>query len=184
MIGKRQKPWETELIDKIGDVINSCFPKEKGNALKKFKEEKAQEIPLMRTKIDFVRGFQAWFFLKYTIEGKITPMEFISGNPANYFTKRELKMVDNFLNNKEGFYEIISISKDKKDYTIKRIDKNKAINVKTIDFPAELKIVEYIHAIPVENLDCDYFFYGNVACYSKENGEAIKKTFLKEWKKL
>ncbi|MBI2106073.1 hypothetical protein HYT56_04520 [Candidatus Woesearchaeota archaeon] len=180
---KRQKPWETELIEKIKDVINSCFPEAEEKALKQFKKEKAEEIPLMQSKVDFVRGFQGWFLLKYLIKGKFTPMEFISGNPADYFTKRELHMVDNFLNNEESFYEIVSISEDKKDFTIKNIANSKIILVKTINFPAKLKAGEYISAIPVQKLDGDYFFYGNVACYSKENGNSIKKIFLEEWKK-
>lgn len=180
---KKKKPWETKLIEKIQDVINYYFPKATAEALSKFKKEKEEEIPLMRTKVDFARGFQAWFLLKYLIEGKFTPMEFISGNPAGYFTKKELQMVGNFLDNKKGLYEIISISKNKKDYIIKNVVNNDVTTVKTINFPAKLSVKEYIYAIPVKRLDGNYFFYGNVACYSRENGEHIKKVFLEEWKK-
>jgi len=180
---KKKKPWETKLIEKIQDVINYYFPKATAEALSKFKKEKEEEIPLMRTKVDFARGFQAWFLLKYLIEGKFTPMEFISGNPAGYFTKKELQMVGNFLDNKKGLYEIISISKNKKDYIIKNVVNNDVTPVKTINFPAKLSVKEYIYAIPVKRLDGNYFFYGNVACYSRENGEHIKKVFLEEWKK-
>jgi len=180
---KKKKPWETKLIEKIQDVINYYFPKATAEALSKFKKEKEEEIPLMRTKVDFARGFQAWFLLKYLIEGKFTPMEFISGNPAGYFTKKELQMVGNFLDNKKGLYEIISISKNKKDYIIKNVVNNDVTTVKTINFPAKLSVKEYIYAIPVKRLDGNYFFYGNVACYSRKNGEHIKKVFLEEWKK-
>ncbi|MFH1376060.1 MAG: hypothetical protein ABIH25_00320 [Candidatus Woesearchaeota archaeon] len=166
---KRQKPWETKLIEKIIDVTGYCFPGAEEEALKQFNKVKAKEISVMRTKVDFDRGFQTWFLLKYLIEEKFTPMEVISGNPSNYFTKRELQMVDNFLNNKEGFYEIISISRDKKDFTIKNVMNSEIISVKTIDFPNKLSKGEHIYTIPVQKLDGNYFFYGNVTCYSKEN---------------
>lgn len=177
-------PWETKLIEKIEDVINSCFPKIREIALKQFKKEKADEISLIQTKQDFHRGFQAWFLLTYLIEGKFTPMEFISGNPVNYFTKKELQMVDKFINNKKGLYEIINISKNKKDFFLKNVANNETILVKTIDFPSKLKKGEYIYAIPVRKLDNNYFFYGNVISYSKENGEGIKKIFLEKLGKM
>ena len=178
-----KKPWETKLIEKIEDVIDSCFPKDSKKALIEFKKEKAEEIALMEYKIDFARGFQAWFFLKYLIKGKFTPMEFITGNSVGYFTKKELQMVENFLNNQESLYEIISISKNKRDYEIRNVVNNKIIRVKTIDFPAKLSIGDYIYATPIKKLDNNYFFYGNVACYSKEKGKHIEQIFLKEWEK-
>jgi len=181
---QNKTPWETKLIEKIYDVINYSFPKIEKKALDQFKRENAKEISLIKTNRDFYRGFQAWFLLEYLIEDKFTPMEFILGNPASYFNKSELKMITNFLDDKKGWYELVHISKNNKDFTIKNIINSKIIIVKTIDFPAKLKKGEYIYARPVQKLKGGYFFYGNLFCYSKEEGENIKMALLIELKHL
>ena len=181
---KRKKPWETKLIEKIIDVINYYFPGEEKIALEKFKKEKSEEISLMPSKMDFARGFQAWFLLDYLIKDEFTPMEFISANPEKYFTKKEIKMINKFINNERGFYEILDITNNKKDYILKNVMNKKVINVKTIDFPAKLKAGEFIYAVPVEKLGGNYFFYGNVASYSKEEGQKVMDYLIKESDKI
>ena len=59
-----------------------------------------------------------------------------------------------------------------------------ALIIKTIDFPAKLNMGDLISATIVQKLEGDYFFYGNVATYSKKEGQRMKNFMLKEIGKL
>lgn len=174
-------PWETALINKISLFTELSFPDEEEKALKKYEKDCSEEIKVIDSKIDFARGFHAWFLLEYRLPNGKTPMEFIYSREdlPKLFSKREIKMITNFLAFKQSLFEVKKISKNKKDFKLENVIDNKEHFVETIDFPAKLKIGEFIVACIVEKLNKKCFFYGNVACYGKKEGLKIKEEIIK-----
>ncbi len=174
------RPLEVALMEKISLLIDISFPDEEEKALEKFKKEKKKEIEMMRSEIDFNRGFQAWFLLEYRLTDGNIPMEFVFSKADKLFSKKELKMIKNFLARVQSLFEIKKISKNKKNYAIEDVLYNKLYIVKTIDFPAVLKEGDFIAATIIQKLEEHYFFYGNVASYSRKQGLKMKNFMIKE----
>ncbi|MBI2671796.1 hypothetical protein HYX16_02585, partial [Candidatus Woesearchaeota archaeon] len=80
--------------------------------------------------------------------------------------------------------EIKYISRNRKDYLIQNVLDDRKYLVKTIDFPSKLIIGDFISALIIKKLDDNYFFYGLVISFSRENGLKIKKDFLKKYEEL
>ena len=175
-------PWEVKLIGKVSFHTSLGFENEEEKAVEKFAEENKNKLKLIKSEKDFNRGFQAWFNLEYRLPNGLTPMEWAFSNDK-MFEKKELEMIKNFLDHKNSLFEVIKISDNKKDYTLKNIMDSKEYYVETIDFPAVLKIGDFLNAVLVEKLGGNYFFYGNVMSYSKKEGEKMKRIFLEEIKK-
>ena len=93
-------------------------------------------------------------------------------------------MIGNFLAFKKTLFEIKYISRNRKDYLIQDVLDDRKYLVKTIDFPSKLIIGDFINALIIKRLDDNYFFYGLVTSFSRENGLEIKKDFLKKYEEL
>ena len=180
------KLCKVTLIEKISILAGISFPDEDEKAFEKFQEENKKEIEIMQSEIDFNRAFQAWFLLEYRLPNGKTPMEFVFSRRDldKLFSKKEISMIGNLLAHIQSLFEIKKISKNKKNYTIENVLDNKSYIIKTIDFPAKLNMGDLISATIVQKLEGDYFFYGNVATYSKKEGQRMKNFMLKEIGKL
>lgn len=176
---KPKRPKEVIAIDKVLGMINYLFPREIKKAEKAY--EKTQEGEWAKGREEYDRGLNAYFVLKHIIKGA-TPIEYANSFPLSYFSQEDRKVIKNFLNFNESLFEVKAISGNRKDYSIEDID-GKAYLVKTIDFPDVLKEGEFIRAILIKNLAGDYFFYGNVLSYSREEGPKVKDALLAIMKK-
>ena len=172
MARDNKKPQEVELIWKVVDFITNIHPNEIKKASKEF--QKIDNTKLGREAYE--RELLAWFLLKRNIKGA-TPMEYAYSFPLDFFTREDKEIIKNFINYIESFFEVAKISKDKKDYEIVDITSNKRYLIKTIDFPDVLQEKGFIRALIVKKGN-HYFFYGNVAQYTKKEEKRLKKEIL------
>ena len=175
-MAKQTKAPEAELISKIRGMVNHLYPGIEEEMREVFIHENEDAMKVIKRKVDFRLGFHAWFLLKFEFPSNSTAMEMADSFPMDFFDKKDRKMIKNFLNYKESLFEIIEISKDNRDYTIKDIIDKKEYLIKTLDLPAKFKNNEIVQAIIVKNLDGEYFFYGVVKSFTISN----KKKFIKE----
>jgi len=179
-------PWESNLINKIFLLVDTGFHDEEEKAIESFNIAYKNEIEIMSSEADINRSFQAWYLLKYQLLNGKTPIEFVfsRGDLEKLFSKKERDMIGNFLGYIESLFEIKKISENKKNFTIENVLDNKEYVIKTIDFPEVLKEGDFIRIIIVKKIEGYYFFFGNVATFSKKEGEKMKKSILKEMNKL
>ena len=180
-----EKPFEVSLIEKILTLVSLYFKDEVARAFGKYKlfySDKNKKL----SKLDLSRDFQAWFLLEHKLPNGKTPVEFVfcREDIDKLFSKKEKNMIGNFLAFKKTLFEIKYISRNRKDYLIQDVLDDRKYLVKTIDFPSKLIIGDFINALIIKRLDDNYFFYGLVTSFSRENGLEIKKDFLKKYEEL
>jgi len=170
------KAPEAKMIGKVRGMIDHLYPGIEEKAREIFIHEHESAMKIIRRKVDFRLAFHAWFLLKYEFSSRATAMEMADSFPMDFFNKDDKKMIKNFLNYKESLFEILEISEDKKNYTIRDLLDNNFYLIKTFDLPARFSKEDLIKAIIIKNLDGDYFFYGAVQAYDVAN----RKEFIKE----
>jgi len=164
-----KKQEEVKVVEKVYDFILGLYPHIIDKAKKKF-DSLGMDFP---NNVSYSRGFNSWFLLKYIVHNAATPMELAYSFPMDYFSKKEKRIIKNFIGHIESLFEVISI-KDK-DYTLKDARDNKKYNMKTIAMDGNLKAKDYILATIVKSLKNCFFFYGNVLPCDKMHIEDIKK---------
>jgi|SRR3989344_6811858 len=167
---------EAKMISKVRGMIDHIYPKIEEEAREIFVHEHEEAIQIIRRKVDFQLAFHAWFLLKYEFPNGATAMEMADSFPMEFFNKNEKKMIKNFLNYKESLFEILKISSNNRNYTIKNLLDKQNYLIKTIDLPSRFQEKHLIRAIIIKNLEEDYFFYGAVQSYDIEN----KAQFIKD----
>ena len=177
-----KKGEEAEFLGKIRSMIDYFYPGIEEEMRKSFILKNKNALRNIKRDVDFRLWFHAWFLLKYEFPSGATAMEMADSFPLDYLTKKEKKMVKNFLSYKESLFEIIKISEDKKEYFLKDLSDNKEHNIKTIDLPPSLKEKEIIQAIIIKNMKNDYFFYGIITSFDITNRKEFVKALLKEIK--
>jgi hypothetical protein len=180
MKGIVEKAPEAKLIAKVRSFIDYMYPDIEEKTREIFVHENEEGFKVIKRKVDFRLGFHAWFLLKYIFPSGATAIEMADSFPMDFFTKKEKEMIKNFLNYKESLFEIIKISDNKKDYTIKDLLDNKKYLVKTLDLPAKFQEKSLINAIIIKNIKEDYFFYGAVKSFNINNKKEFIKEFLRE----
>lgn len=176
------KSPEARMISKVRGMIEYLYPGIEEEAREIFVHENEDAMKIIKRKVDFRMGFHAWFLLKYEFPSEATAIEMACSFPMDFFNEKERKMIKNFLNYKESLFEILKISKNKKDYTIKDLLDNKIYLIKTIDLPARFKEKYLIQAIIIKNLEGNYFFYGAVHSFNIKNKNRFIKEMLKKIK--
>ena len=179
---KIKKAWEAELIGKIRSMIEHMYPGSEEELREVYVYENEDKMKITKRKSDFRLGFHAWFLLKHEFPSGATAMEMTNSLPMDYFNEKEKKMIKNFLNYKESLFEILKISNDKKDYTIKDLADKKVYVVKTIDLPEGFKEKEFIQVIIVKNMEGNHFFYGTVMSFDIWNKKEFVNEILNEFK--
>ena len=174
------KAPEAEMISKVRGMVDYLYPKIEEEVREIFVHQNENAIKIIKRKVDFRLAFHAWFLLKYEFPNEATAIEMADSLPIDFFNKNEKKMIKNFLNYKESLFEIIEISKDKRDYKIKDLLDKHIYLIKTFDLPARFLKGMLIKAMIVKSLDNDYFFYGAVQSFNIKN----RKNFIKEILKL
>ena len=173
---KRKKAWESELIGKIRGMIEHLYPGIENEMRELYIQKNQNAMKLIKSGADFRLAFHSWFLLKFEFPSGTTAIEMADSFPMKYFNEKEKKMIMNFLRYKESLFEIINISENKKDYTLRDLSDNKEYAIRTIDLPAGFKEKEIVQAIIVKNLKKEYFFYGLVTSFDVFN----RKEFVKE----
>ncbi len=92
--------------------------------------------------------------------------------PFGYFTRRDKRIISNFINHIESLFEIIKV--EGRDYTIKNLVNGREYLVMTIDFPSKAERGDLIRALIVRRSIGSYFFYGNVWTYSPEDEKELR----------
>src|SRR3989339_209023 len=179
---KINKSPEAEMISKVRGMIDYLYPEIEEKMREVFVHENEEAVKIIKRKVDFRLAFYAWFLLKYEFPSEATAMEMADSFPMNVFTKNEKKMIKNFLNYKESLFEILKISKDNRNYTLKDLLDNNIYLIKTFDLPARFFEGQLIRAIIIKNLEKDYFFYGAVQSFIIKNKSNFIKELLKEIK--
>lgn len=177
-----EKAPEAQLIGKVRSFIDYMYPGIEDKTREIFIHENEEGFKVIKRKVDFRLGFHAWFLLKYIFPSGATAMEMADSFPMDFFLKKDKKIIKNFLNYKESLFEILKISKDKKDYLIRDLMDNKKYLIKTLDLPAKFEEKTLINAIIVKNTSKDYFFYGGVISFDIYNKKEFIREFLKEIK--
>ncbi|MBI2631962.1 hypothetical protein HYW75_03090 [Candidatus Pacearchaeota archaeon] len=177
-----KKTWESELIGKVRSMINHLYPGIEEELGEVYIHENEPAMKIIKRKVDFRLGFHAWFLLKHEFPSGATAMEMANSFPMDYFNKKEKKMIKNFLDYKESLFEILKISEDKKDYTIKDLSDKKVYLVKTIDLPVGFKEKDFVQAIIVKNIESNYFFYGTIMSFDILDQKKFIKEILNEFK--
>ena len=167
---------EEKMIGKVRGMMEHLHPEAEEKAREVFIHEPEYRMSLARRKVDYLPAFYAWFLLKYEFPNGATAMEIADSFPMDFFNKDEKKMIKNFLNYNESLFEILEISKDKKDYKIKNFLDKRIYLIKTWDMPAKFSKRQLIKAMIIKNLDGNYFFYGAVQSFDIED----KKSFIKD----
>ena len=170
---------EAKVIGKVLQFINSMFPKELKKANKEY--QNTQEAKMTTDKALYYRGFLSYFLIQRMINGA-TPMEYAYSLPLNYFSNVEKTIIQRFINHTESLFEIKLISKNRKNFLIIDVTNNKKYSVITLDFPDILKEHDIIRALIVKKTKQDYFFYGNVWSYNKQEALKTKMPILLEIK--
>ena len=171
-----KKAQEAEVIGKIRGMIDHLYPEMEEKMREAFIHENEEVFKIIKRKVDFRLGFHAWFLLKFEFPSGATAMEMADSFPMDFFNKEDKKVIKNFLNYKESLFEIVKITEDRRDYTIKDLLDKKEYLVKTLDLPPKFNEKEFIQAIIVKNLEGDYFFYGAIQSYKFLN----QKKFINE----
>ncbi len=179
---KKKITPESEFIGKVRGMIDHLYPNIEEEMREEFIHENPHILKLAERKSDFRLGFHSWFLLKFEFPSGATAMEMADSFPMDFFNKDDKKIIKNFLNYKESLFEIIKISNDKKEYTLRDLSDNKEYLVKTIDLPAKLEVKELVQAILVKNLNEEYFFYGLVISFTIYEEKGFIKEILKEIK--
>lgn len=179
---KNKKALEAELIGKVRSMMDYLYPGIEEDLREDYIHENQHVFKAVKRKVDFRLGFHAWFLLKHEFPSSATAMELAYSFPMDYFNETEKKMIKNFLRYKESLFEIIKISDNHKDYTIKDLSDKKVYLVKTIDLPDGFKEKNIIQAIIIRNLKGDYFFYGTVISFDVYNRKEFVKEILNEIK--
>jgi len=177
-----KKAWESELIGKIRSMMDHLYPNIEKELREVYIHENEHAMKIIKRKVDFRLGFHAWFLLKHEFPSGASAMEMANSFPMDYFNKKEKKMIKNFLDYKESLFEILKISEDKKDYTIKDLSDKKVYFVKTIDLPAGFKEKDFVQAIIVKNIGGNYFFYGTLMSFDIWDKREFVKEILDELK--
>lgn len=170
------KALETKMIGKVRGMIDHLYPAIEKKAREIFVHKNEDAMKIIRRKLDFRLAFHAWFLLKYEFPSGATAMEMADSFPMDFFTKQDKKMIKNFLNYRESLFEILEISNDKRNYTIRDLLDKKIYVIKTLDLPAKFLEGQLIRAIIIKNLEGDCFFYGAVQSYNITD----KRKFIKE----
>ncbi len=157
---KINKAPEAKMIGKVRGMINHLYPGIEEKSREIFIHNHEYAMNVIKRKVDFRLAFHAWFLLKYEFPSKATAMEMADSFPMDFFSKDEKKMIKNFLNYKESLFEILEISEDNRDYTIKDFLDKRRYLIKTLDLPAKFSKGELIKATIIKNIEGNYFFMG------------------------
>ncbi|MBI2629861.1 hypothetical protein HYW76_02055 [Candidatus Pacearchaeota archaeon] len=171
---------EARMVSKVRGMIDFMYPKIEEEAREIFVHENEDAIKIIKRKKDFNLAFQAWFLLKFEFPSEATAMEMADSFPMKLFDKNEKKMIKNFLNYKESLFEILKISKDKRNYKIMDMLDNHVYLIKTQDLPAEFPNGQLIKSMIIKNLEEDYFFYGAVQSFNFKNKNKFIREILSE----
>jgi|SRR3989344_6910564 len=174
------KAPEAEMISKVRGMIDYMYPKIEGRAREIFVHKNEDAMKVIKRKVDFRLAFHAWFLLKYEFPSEATAMEMADSFPMDFFNKDEKKMIKNFLHYKESLFEILEISNDKRNYTIKDLLDKRTYLIKTLDLPARFLKAQLIRAMIIKNLEGDYFFYDAVQSFNFKDRNKFIKEMLKE----
>ena len=109
-------------------------------------------------------------------------MELAYSFPLDFFTNKDREIIRNFIEHKTSLFEFKS--KDGKDILLEDSVSGKMFLVKTIDFPDVLENGDFLKATLVKKIDGDYFFYGNVSTYAKEDGLKMNNFILQNIDKI
>lgn len=170
------KAPEAKMISKVRGMIDYLYPKIEEKARELFVHENENVMKIIKRKVDFRLAFYAWFLLKYEFPSEATAMEMAESFPMNVFNANEKKMIKNFLRYKESLFEILDISKDKREYTIKDLLDKRIYLIKTLSLPANFLRGEIIKTMIIKNIEKDYFFYGAVQGFNISD----RKNFIKD----
>ncbi len=183
MTTKKDKPKEVEIIDKVFSYMEDYHPGEARKALKEYNE--TEEAKIAQDDSQYQRGFLAYFILEKEVKG-LTPMEhaYNLNLLVDYFNSEERRIIKNFLEHINSFFEITKASIDKKDYHLKELFTGKKYLVKTLDLTGKLEPGEIIKTIIVRKKGREYFFYGTIHKYGAEIKESIQKIRMDMEKKL
>ena len=176
------KAPEAEMISKVRGMMDYMYPKIEEKAREIFVHENEEAMKIIKRKVDFRLAFHAWFLLKYEFPSEATAMEMADSFPMTFFNKDEKKMIKNFLNYKESLFEILKISEDNRNYTIKDLLGENIYLIKTLDLPARFSEGDLVKAMIIKNLEKNYFFYGAVQSFNIKNKSKFIKEMLKEIK--
>lgn len=176
------KAPEARMIGKVRGMIEHLYPGIEEEAREIFIHENEDAMKIIKRKVDFRLAFHAWFLLKFEFPSEATAMEMADSFPMDYLNGKEKKMIKNFLNYRESLFEILEISKDKRDYKIKDLLDKHIYLIKTLDLPKRFLEGQLIKVMIIKNLEGDYFFYGAVQSYNIKNKNKFIKEMLKEIK--
>lgn len=168
---------EAQVIGKVLDFINNLFPHELKRATKEFRT--TQEAKIVSDEAAYYRGLLSYFLIQRTINGA-TPMEYAISFPLGFFTKKDKRIIANFVGHIESLFVVKQISNGRKDFLLQDITNHKEYLVKTIDFPDLLKEGDIISALIVKKVEGTYFFYSNVLTYDTENALKMKKWLIRK----
>ena len=170
--------FEVKLMQKLLRTINEHFPKEEERAIPSFdKEIKRYKKDITDKNILFFT-FIRWFLLKYKVGDYVTLIDFISTNPDMEFTALEMEAIKNIQDYKESLFELVEISKDKKNLILQDILKNgrfKIIMQKPFKNNVNKKI---ILATIAKRVKGEYYFFGPCFGYDEKDIPGIKKNFF------
>jgi hypothetical protein len=84
---------------------------------------------------------------------------------------------------KYSFFEVKGISNNRKDFLLSNVTTNNEFLVKTLDLKGpKIKVGDFFTARIVKKLDGEYFFYGLMNSYDKDEGLKIKNDILKKYR--
>lgn len=171
---------EARVIGKVRGMIEHLYPGIEEEAREIFVHENEETMKVIKRKVDFRLSFHAWFLLKYEFPSEATAIEMADSFPMNFFNKKEKKIIKNFLNYRESLFEILKISEDGHNYTIKDLSDKKIYFVRTFNLPNKFLEKQLILAMIIKNLEEDYFFYGAVQSFNIKNKKKFVKKLLRK----